>query len=172
MSLEKKVQRSDLGFIKDVLATRTQEESGDYYVKKFEVDVRENLSDTFNNGVYESDQTTAQGAEPSEANLAAVQLSSGTAYISGYRTERLSTTYTDVEKPREFLGADNQSISSTIGNYITVTNAYQAPGLYSNILLRDELTSTPGTAVGTVIGIAKVLNFSTESGSVNTATTR
>ena len=170
-SLEKKVARSDLGFIKDVLATRTQEESGDYYVKKFEVDVRENLSDTFNNGVYTSDQTTAQGAEPSEANMA-VQLSSGTAYISGYRTERLSTTYTDVEKPREFLGADNQSISSTIGNYITVTNAYQAPSLYSNILLRDELTSTPGTAVGTVIGIAKVLNFSTDSGSVNTATTR
>ena len=111
--LEKKVSRSDLGFIKDVLATRTQEESGDYYVKKFEVDVRENLSDTFNNGVYTSDQTTAQGAEPSEANMA-VQLSSGTAYISGYRTERLSTTYTDVEKPREFLGADNQSISSCL----------------------------------------------------------
>ena len=169
--LEKKVQRSDLGFINDVLATRTQEESGDYYVKRFEVDVRENLSDTFNNGVYEDSQTTAQGATPSE-NLAAVQLSSGTAYISGYRTERLSATYTDVEKPREFLSADNQSISSIIGNYIQVTNAYEAPAIYSDILLRDELTSTPGTATGTVIGIAKVLNFSTESGNVNTATTQ
>ena len=45
---------------------------------------------------------------------------------------------TDVEKPREFLSADNQSISSIIGNYIQVTNAYEAPAIYSDILLRDE----------------------------------
>ena len=38
--IEKKVVRSDLGFINDILATRTKEESGDYYVKKFSVDAR------------------------------------------------------------------------------------------------------------------------------------
>ena len=38
--VQKKVERSTLGFINDVLATRTKEESGDYYVKKFSVDAR------------------------------------------------------------------------------------------------------------------------------------
>ena len=48
-AIENKVERSDLGFINDVLATRTKEESGDYYVKRFSIDVRENLNDAFNN---------------------------------------------------------------------------------------------------------------------------
>ena len=54
--LEKKVERSDLGFINDILANRTKEESGDYYVKRFSIDVRENLNDSFNNGVFEEDR--------------------------------------------------------------------------------------------------------------------
>ena len=49
--IEKKVERSDLSFINDILATRTKEESGNYYVKKFKLDARESLDDGFNNGV-------------------------------------------------------------------------------------------------------------------------
>ena len=33
-----------LGFINDILATRTKEESGNYYVKKFKIDAKENLT--------------------------------------------------------------------------------------------------------------------------------
>ena len=112
--VQKKVERSTLGFINDVLATRTKEESGDYYVKKFSVDARENLDDGFNNGVFGSDVSTSDGNTPSEANIA-VQLSSGSAYISGYRTERLSTTYKDVDKPRTFDTVTNQSLTSDFG---------------------------------------------------------
>ena len=68
--VQKKVERSTLGFINDVLATRTKEESGDYYVKKFSVDARENLDDGFNNGVFGSDVSTSDGNTPSEANIA------------------------------------------------------------------------------------------------------
>ena len=169
-NIRKKVVRSDLGFINEVLAKRTQEESGDYYVKKFDVDVRENLDDGFNNGVYKSGTTTGDGNTASEDKVA-VQLSSGVAYISGFRTERQSTTYKDVEKPRTFTGQDSQSISSSFGNFVLIDNAYQAPSLYETIELRDEKNVTPGSANGTVIGKTRVYGFSYEDGTRDTTDT-
>ena len=168
--IEKKVERSDLGFINEILATRTKEESGDYYVKKFEVDARENLNDGFNNGVYSVGATTGDGNTADEANIA-IQLSSGQAYISGYRTERLSTTYKDVAKPRTFVGENNKYIATDIGNYVFMTNAHKAPSIYEVINLRDAVTGTPGTAAGDIIGQTRVLNFAYESGTVNNQTT-
>ena len=168
--IQKKVERSDLGFINQVLATRTKEESGDYYVKKFTVDARENLDDGFNNGVYAAGVTTADGNTADEANIA-VQLSSGSAYVSGYRTERLSTTYKDVDKPRTFTGSDNQSITTDVGNYVFFTNTFELPTIYEDIELRDEIITTPGSPAGNPIGRTRVLNSAYESGTVNTATT-
>ena len=124
--IEKKVVRSDLGFINEVLANRTKEESGDYYVKKFSVDVRENLDDGFNNGVFAEDSVTQDGNTPSEDKMA-IQLSSGIAYISGFRTERQSTTYKDVDKPRTFVGQDNVAVTPAFGNYIYVDTAINVP---------------------------------------------
>ena len=164
--IQKKVERSTLGFINDVLATRTKEESGNYYVKKFSIDARENLDDGFNNGVFTPDSTTSDGNTPSESNIA-VQLSGGSAYISGYRTERLSTSYKDVEKPRTFDTVTNQSLTSDFGNYVFMTNQHQAPTIYEVIELRDTVTTTPGTPAGTVIGKARALNFYHESGAFN-----
>ena len=106
--IEKKVERNDLSFINDILATRTKEESGNYYVKKFKVDAKENLDDGFNGGVYGATDTTSGGVSPTEANIS-LQLSSGCAYVQGYRTERLSTTYKDVEKPRTFTTEMNKT---------------------------------------------------------------
>ena len=80
--VEKKVERSDLGFINDILATRTKEESGNYYVKKFKIDAKENLDDGFNGGIYQSTDTTSGGVSPSEDKLS-LQLSSGCAYVQG-----------------------------------------------------------------------------------------
>ena len=164
--IEKKVERSDLSFIADVLATRTKEESGNYYVKKFKLDARENLDDGFNNGVYRSTDTTPTGATPSESNLS-IQLSSGCAYVQGYRTERLSTSYKDIDKPRTFTTELNKTLTSDFGNYVFMTNLYEAPRLYETIEFRDEATATPGTAAGQPIGKARVINFSFESGAVN-----
>ena len=96
-------------------------------------------------------------------------MSSGCAYVQGYRTERLSTTYKDIDKPRTFDTSLNQSLTSDFGNYILTTNQHQAPTLYESIELRDEVTGTSvGTPAGTVIGKARAINFSYESGTVNT----
>ena len=154
--VEKKVERSDLGFINDILATRTKEESGNYYVKKFKIDARENLDDGFNNGIYQSNETTSSGATPSESNLS-IQLSSGCAYVQGYRTERISTSYEDIDKPRTFDTELNKTVTSDFGNYVLMTNLSEAPELYSTITLKDA-------AGGTTIGKSRVINFAYESG--------
>jgi len=161
--LESKVERSDLSYINDILALRTKEESGDYYVKRFSIDVRENLNDAFNNGVYEADATTQDGNEPSESKMA-VQISPGTAYISGYRTEKLSNTFKDSDKPRTFTAADSQSFASDFGNYVLIDDLYGGVELYDTIELRDRIVTTNGTAAGNVIGLTRVLGFSFDSG--------
>ena len=168
--LEKKVERSELGFINDILATRTKEESGDYYVKKFKLDVRENLDDGFNNGVYATTATTSGGVSPTEDNIS-VQLSSGQAYVQGYRTERLSTTYKDVEKPRTFETETNKSISANFGNFVLMTNVHVIPNIYETVEIRDVVTSTPGTPAGTVIGRTRVIDVDQNSGSAGFAST-
>jgi len=170
-AIENKVERSDLGFINDVLATRTKEESGDYYVKRFSIDVRENLNDAFNNGVYTADQTTQDGNTPVEEHLA-VQISPGTAYVSGYRTEKLANTFKDVVKPRTFTAADAQSISSDFGNFVLIDNLYGGVQLYDSILLYNQKVSSGGSASGTLIGQARVFGFSFDSGTRNTTATR
>ncbi len=169
--IENKVERSDLGFINDVLATRTREESGDYYVKRFSVDVRENLNDAFNNGVYVSSQTTQDGNEPAEDKLA-VQVSPGIAYVSGYRTEKLANTFKDVDKPRTFTAADSQSITSDFGNYVIVDNLHSGVQLYDDIGLYDERIGTNGQSNGNHIGQARVFGFSFDSGARDVAGTK
>ena len=156
-NVEKKVERSDLGFINDILATRTKEESGNYYVKKFKIDAKENLDDGFNNGVYESTETTSGGVAPSESNLS-IQLSSGCAYVQGYRTERISTSYKDIDKPRTFDTELNKTVTSDFGNYVLMTNLSEGPELYSTVSLKDASSS------GTTIGKTRILNFTYESG--------
>ena len=168
--VEKKVERSDLGFINEILATRTKEESGDYYVKKFEVDARENLDDGFNNGIYQSNETTSDGNTPSESKLA-IQLSAGCAYVQGFRTERIAATYKDVEKPRTFDTELNKTVTSDFGNFVLMTNLFEAPELYETVEFQSQLTATPGTAAGTTIGTAKIANFAFESGNFVPANT-
>ncbi len=161
--VEKKVERSDLGFINDILATRTKEESGNYYVKKFKIDAKENLDDGFNGGIYQSTDTTSGGVSPSEDKLS-LQLSSGCAYVQGYRTERLSTTYKDAEKPRTFATELNKTVTSDFGNFVLMTNMVEAPALYSTIALKEA-------AGGSTVGVTRCLNVAFESGSQSAGAT-
>ena len=60
----------------------------------------------------------------------------------------------------------NRTVTSDFGNFVFLTNLYEAPRLYETIDLRDELTASAGTPAGTIIGKAKLANFAFESGAV------
>ena len=125
---------------------------------------RSNLDDGFNGGVYGATDTTSGGVSPTEANIS-LQLSSGCAYVQGYRTERLSTTYKDVEKPRTFTTEMNKTLTSDFGNFVLMTNLSKAPALYSTIEMKDNAAS-PLT-----IGKTRVINFAYESGPLTAGST-
>ena len=64
----------------DTLARRTFDESGDYAVRNFELDVREHLLSGTNRGVNAAGTTSADGNTASESKLA-FGLSQGKAYV-------------------------------------------------------------------------------------------
>ena len=154
--------------IRDELAKRTFDESGDYVVKPFTVFTRECLNDRYlTNGVYYQNQTTSNGNIPSE-DLLVYQIGPGKAYVKGYDVESISTRLLDIEKPRTTQKVEDVSVSINAGTLIIVNNSYgSAPigfGTQSYVSLMDSrLGSDPLVASGTTIGQAMVYDYIPES---------
>ena len=161
--IEKLVDRTAFGELEKSLALRTYEESGDYVVQDFQISMRDNLNDGFNNGVYTAGETTSSGFTAAE-NLYSIEIGPGTAYVRGYRIKTMAPTYIDLEKPRDTNSQQNTNIGFTLGNYSHISNLYGFPNVsgstisnaYQTVELHDEFTATPGDAQGNIIGYARV----------------
>ena len=143
--------------IKNELARRTYDESGDYYVIPFSVDVRESLNDRLgNNGVYVDGQLTREGNITSN-DLLSLQISPGKAYVRGYEIETLNTVNVDVPKPRSSETEEDTTLPFTLGNQIQVNNVFGTIpiGYGSTVKLFSNRTSTPGSSSGFEIGLAQ-----------------
>jgi hypothetical protein len=153
-------------------ARRTFDESGDYYVKPFKVEIKNSLNDRKgNNGIFNENQITYQGNLPSD-NLGSYVISPGKAYISGYETELLSSSILDFEKPRSTNTLSNQSIIYSTGATYSLNRVYGSPSLgittsYTVSLRDSRLGENQYTSSGKEIGIARVYDFALESGSYN-----
>ena len=161
--VEKIVDRSAYDELEKSLALRTFEENGDYVVKDFQISMRENLNDGFNNGVYSIGDVTSGGATATESNYS-VEIGPGIAYVRGYRVKTTAPTYIDLAKPRETDSAQNTNIAFELGNWSTIENLFGFPNVagstitnaYQTLELRDTLTASAGTAAGNLIGYARV----------------
>ena len=127
-SVEKLVDKTDYNIFSENIARRTFDESGNYSVRPFAVDIKESLDDGSNEGVYSSSQITDSGATPSEA-LASVQLDPGKAYVRGYEIETITPTFLDIEKPRTSEEFDSAITNIEVGNFTRVTNVFGSPDL-------------------------------------------
>ena len=163
----------------DTLARRTFDESGDYAVRNFELDVREHLISGTNRGVYASGATSAAGNDAIESKLA-FGLSQGKAYVKGYEIGKIGTTYIDVDKARDFDTASGITTRFNVGSFVNVENVFGSPDIsfvsdeienYKTLRLVDEPHTTRGTVFGTAlayvfdIGRAKTRAFEHHSGS-------
>jgi len=173
----KKLQdKSTYSIIKDYLAKRTYEESGDYSIGSFEIDVLNSLNDRISNeGIYLSNQRTEQGNTPSD-DLMCVKVSPGKAYVRGYDIESPSTTIIDVEKPRDTATVLNSLVPFEMGNLLRVNNVSGTPfvgiSTSSNVVEfynRRKNSTTSGT--GTLIGKGRVYSFSLTDASYTNAST-
>ena len=169
--------------IEDTLARRTFDESGDYSVRDFELDVRESLLSGTNRGIYAATETTTDtGVTPTSAMLA-FGLSQGKAYVKGYEIAKIGTTYVDVNKARDYDTSSGITTRFNIGSYLNVENVYGSPDIgfvsgevenYKALRLVDEAHGTRGTVFGTSlayvydIGRAKSRAFEYSSGTAST----
>ncbi len=164
----KKIQDSDeYSLIKDYFAKRTYEESGDYVVEPFNVDVDDSLNDRMNpSGTYYINQKTDQGNTPSE-DLLAIKVSPGKAYVRGFDIEKPTTTILDLDKARDTKKIDNSSVPFQMGSLMQVDNVSGTPvvginnntKVYLNTLRKNSTTVGAGITVGT----ARVYAFNNES---------
>ena len=159
-------QKSSYNIIKDYMAERTYDESGDYTVEPFNLSVNNSLNDRLgNNGLFFNTEITEQRNSPSE-DLMCLKISPGKAYVRGYDVEKISTTIIDVDKPRDTGKVDNINVPFEMGNILKVNSVSGTPKQKLTIDLYDQLNGA-----GTTIGNARVYNFSlTDAAYTNNAT--
>jgi len=166
----KKLQdKSQYSIIKDYFAKRTFEESGDYSIGNFKVEVTNSLNDRISsNGIYLDDQKTDSGNTPSD-DLMCVKVSSGKAYVRGFDIDKVSTTVLDVEKPRDTSTVSSALVPFELGSLVRVNNVYGTPfvGINNNssiVYLQNRRKETNTVGSGLTIGQARVYTYNlTES---------
>ena len=118
--LQNQVRTTEYAILEDTLARRTFDESGDYVVRNFDLDLREHIVDGDNRGVF----TAADGGNEA---LMAAGLAPGKAYVKGYEIETIGTNFLNVNKARNFDTQNNFNTSFNVGNFVHVNEVYNAP---------------------------------------------
>jgi len=97
----------------DTLAQRTFEESGDYALQPFVLDLREHYDNGENRGKY-----TATSSPVRDATKFVAELEPGKAYVKGQRIEILTKQSIDVDKARSTEIENSLQIQASQGAYI------------------------------------------------------
>ena len=173
--IQEVARNTDYAVLGETLARRTYDAEGHYSVREFGLDIRENLDDGLNEGVYASGSTTDDENTASES-LFNIQVSPGKAYVLGYEIEKVAPSFVDVEKPRTTETFDGAVTNAEVGNFVRVTKVYGAPDIssknsaseiaepYKQIELIDQATGTSCTGAGSIIGLARARAFEHVSG--------
>ena len=122
----------DYNRVNDILALRTQEESGNYIAKRFELAFETNDSD---------------------ATKLDFNISRGVAYVDGYRSIVDAPTSIPISKPRTTIASNNNVVSVDYGNYLEVSGNRGVPNI--SVFEKLNLRSATGHG-GSTIGTARV----------------
>ena len=169
-----KVVNPEYNILADEMARRTYDESGDYYVKPFSLEVKNSLQDfKGSDGIYAENETTQSGETPRD-DLAVYQLSSGKAYVQGYEVNIPSGASIDILKPRTTKEFKSQAVEYATGSTLRLNNVYGAPKIglsttYTLSLRSERVGSAATIAAGKEIGLARVYDYALETGSYDTS---
>jgi len=166
----KKIQdKTEYSAIRDYLAKRTYEESGDYSVSPFSINVENSLNDRINSdGLFFENQSTPEGNNPSD-DLLCVKISPGKSYVRGYDIDKSDITYIDVEKPRIVETIDNSYVPFEMGNLLKVNNvtgplSFGSDGDYY-VYLQNQRKNSTTVGSGTTVGIARAYSINLSNSS-------
>ena len=163
----KKIEtRSEYNIIRDYIADRTFDESGNYSVNPFTVSIFNSLNNGLGNGgLFYPTELTEQQNTPDD-DLMCVKISSGRAYVGGYDVDKVGTTVLDIEKPRDVGIRSDISVGYELGNILKVNTVAGLPGQASVIQLYNNFNGT-----GDIIGSARVYSFNLEDANYENDTT-
>ncbi len=170
------VKTSNYNLIRDELARRTYDESGDYYISPFKITTKESLNDRIGNeGIFLPSQKTKQGNTPNES-LGCLVVSPGKAFVRGYEVETIDTTIVDFEKTRDTERAISQTIPISVGRQFILNNVSGSipVGFTTNsqVNLYDSRTATVGIASGSLIGVARIYDLKLKNAEYTNKTTQ
>ena len=140
--VQRKVTPSDFSVLEQTLARRTFDESGDYVVDNFSVDVREWAQKDNNKGIYAADEFGLyNGYTAGEASRKMVaSIGPGKAYVKGYEIVNKETKYLEINKARESLSSDNVTLKTKGLPSFNISNVYGSVPLNKE---GSELTAYP-----------------------------
>ena len=152
--VQSKVRKTDYNILEETLARRTHEESGNYTILPFQVQMKEAVDLNERVGVY-ADGATTDTNNTADSTLLAAQVSTGKAYIKGYEIDKIAPTFLDVYKARAFNTVNAGQTLANVGNYVLVNNLYGSPDIsaisgentaYKTIHFYSDFNSTRGSA--------------------------
>lgn len=161
--IRKIVKTTEYSIIRDYLAKRTYDESGDYSVEDFELGLFNSLNDRLgNDGLYFSNQSTSQGRLPND-DLACLKVGPGVAYVRGYDVEKNGTEIIDVNKTRATKEVKTSAVDFEMGNLVKLNHVVGIPKFKDAVQLYDQRRNNTGAGIGTQIGEARVYTLKPES---------
>ena len=147
--------KSQYNILKDYIAERTNDESGDYIVRGLSTRLREHLDAANNQGVYVS-------GLGGNSSLLVLDIEPGKAYVKGYDIETISTSHVEMSKATDINRVNAGTILADYGNFVYVYNVVgkwdvNAQGLvslrnaWSNTIpsANYSITNLPGSPIGT-----------------------
>jgi len=160
--------------LEEVLAKRTQEESGNYTLSDPIVVVREHLENGDNDGRYTS-------AEGGNSDLLLVEVDPFTSYVSGYRNQLITKTPIEIEKGLTTEYVEQTKTQINYGQYIEVKEVVGAWDIMESTTVDlyntaqqviTNLAHSTATVAGSAIGTARVRSIEYVSGAKGTADAR
>ena len=160
--------------LEDVLAKRTQEESGNYTLSDPIVVVREHLQNGNNGGRYTS-------AEGGNTDLLLVEVDPFTSYVSGYRNQIIAKTPIEIEKGLSTSYVQQTNTQINYGQYIEVNEVVGGWDIMESTTVDlynvaqqviTNLAHSTATVAGSAIGTARVRSIEYVSGTKGTADAR
>ena len=146
--LKKIETKTQYATIRDYLAERTYDESGDYSIDPFIPSIHNSLNDRLgSNGLFFDNEKTDEGNTPSE-DLMCVKVSPGKSYVKGYDVKKIGTTILDVSKPRDTETISQINIPFDMGNVLRVNNVSGALRERYPILLKDRRVGDSSSTIG------------------------
>ena len=136
--VEDMVDKPQYAAIRDYMAERTYDESGNYIVKGMSVRLRDHLNKGTNQGLV----TLAKGGN---TNLLVLDVEPGKAYVRGYDQELRMTSHVPTTKGIDIEEVESASISANYGNFVVVDEVAGVPDV--NQQRKISLRSNPQNAV-------------------------